>query len=68
MTEEKFIDLESKIAQQDLLIEELHQVMYRQQRQLDQLEITLAGMAKRFREVTHGDHEVGPANERPPHY
>ncbi len=68
MTEKRLIDLEMKMAHQDLLLEELNQVVYQQQKTIDKLETTLTSLVKRFQEVlTSGDEIRGP-NEKPPHY
>ena len=67
-TEQKFIDLESKIAHQDLLMEELHQVIYEQQKAIDKLEEKVMLLVKRFKDTAPGEVEIGAANEKPPHY
>lgn len=66
--EQRLIDIETKILQQELSIEELHQVIYRQQKTIDQLEVKITGLVQRFREVSAGGPEIGPGNEKPPHY
>jgi SlyX protein len=70
LTSTHLIEIETKVLQQDILLEELNQVIYRQQRQIDHLEISLAGLAKRFRDATTTDteNEIRPHDERPPHY
>lgn len=68
ITEERFIDLESRILKQDILLEDLNQVLYSQQKQIDQLESALSGLVKRLRALSEGGNEIGPANEKPPHY
>ncbi|MBC7371861.1 MAG: SlyX family protein [Bdellovibrionaceae bacterium] len=68
MTDTRLIEIETKVLQQDLLLEELNDVIYRQQLQIDQLEMTLNQMAKRLRESDAVQMPVGPGNERPPHY
>ena len=68
MTEKRIIDLEIKVSHQDVLIEELNQVVYRQQKSIDHLEATIAALVKRFQDVlTSGDDIRGP-DEKPPHY
>lgn len=66
--EQRFIELETKIAHQDFLIEELNQVIYRQQKDMDVMETKLSALIKRFQDQLESAPEVGPGNEKPPHY
>lgn len=68
MTEQRFIDIETKLAHQEFLIEELNQVIYEQQKTIDKLEITINTLAKRFKEALTADEDVRGPNEKPPHY
>lgn len=68
MTEQRFIDIETKILQQELLLEELHQVIYQQQQKIDHLEVLLSSLAKRIRSEQLDADDIGPADEKPPHY
>jgi SlyX protein len=68
MTEERFIEIETKITYLEFLIEQLNKVIYEQQSKIDHLEVTLAALVKRAQEATDPELEVGPANEKPPHY
>lgn len=68
MTDTRWIEIETKVLQQDLLLEELNDVIYRQQQQIDQLQFTVNQLAKRLREADGVQMLVGPGNERPPHY
>lgn len=68
MDEKRIIDLETKIAHQDLLLEELNQVIYQQQLQIDQLDKTLRQLAKRFKEALGSEGEDIRGHEKPPHY
>ena len=68
MTENRFIDIETKIAHQEHQLEELSQVLYEQQKTMDLLEKRLAQLTKKFEEALEGGPEVGPANQKPPHY
>jgi SlyX protein len=66
-TEERFIDLEIKLAQQEDLVEILNRTVYEQARRIDLLEAMLAKLAEHVRDGAHS----GPntlQNERPPHY
>ncbi|WP_375539570.1 SlyX family protein [Rugamonas fusca] len=65
--EERFIDIEIKLAHQEDLVEALNQRVYEQQQQLDKLELLCATLAQRLREQPQGG-GAGLAHERPPHY
>lgn len=66
--EQRFIDIESKILQQEVDLEALHQAVYKQQELIDLLETKISGLLKRFRDATDEGTEMGPSNEKPPHY
>jgi len=61
----RFIDIEIKLAHQEHLVESLNERIYQQQQQIDKLENLIAAMAERIR--TRDSAQV-PINERPPHY
>jgi SlyX protein len=64
--EDRFINLEIKLAQQEDLVDELHKTIYRQERRIDGLEAMVAKMAEHVR--TLRDAGQAPLNEPPPHY
>ena len=64
--EDRFIDIEIKLAHQEDLVESLNQMVYQQSRRIDQLEALLSQMAERIR--TGADSDQAPLNEKPPHY
>lgn len=68
MSDQRFIDLETKIIHQEDMLEKLNQIVYQQQNQIDQLEALIAGLGKRLQEVKEGGPEIGSASEKPPHY
>ena len=61
----RFIDIEIKLAHQEHLVESLNERIYQQQQQIDKLENLIAAMAERIRTR---DAAQAPINERPPHY
>lgn len=65
MSEDRIINIETKIAHQELLIEELNKVIYDQQKAIDILEKRITSLSQRLQEFTE---DVGPANQKPPHY
>lgn len=64
--EDRFIDIEIKLAHQENLVESLNQTIYEQSRRIDQLEAMVAKLAEHVR--VFRDAGQGPVNERPPHY
>jgi SlyX protein len=66
MSEERLIDLEIKITHQEHQIEQLNKTVFEQQQKIDQLDALLKALGKRLQNTGAG--EVGPANEKPPHY
>ncbi len=68
MNEERLIDIETKLAYQEDLIEELNKTVYRQQKELERLEAICKSLAGRIESLSTARGEGIPANERPPHY
>lgn len=68
MTEDRFIEIETKITHQEFLIEQLNKELYEQQNKINQLETLLTTLAKRTQELSNPGLEIGPANDKPPHY
>jgi len=68
MSEERFIDLESRLAHQDQLLNELNDVVTEQQQKIMQLEELCKALIQRVRSVGDGMEEGNPGDERPPHY
>lgn len=68
MNEERIIEIETKIAHQEFLMDQLSKVLYEQQSKIDQLENAITSLVKRLQEGADSGLEIGPANEKPPHY
>jgi SlyX protein len=66
--EERLVDIEIKLTRQEDITDALNTTIYQQQQKIDELEILLHGLAKRFKEAVSQAGDTGPANERPPHY
>ena len=62
--EKRIIDLETKISYQDQTIEDLHDVIYKQQQQLDQMQKDFENFKG---QIQSGGNDIRP-NEKPPHY
>ncbi len=68
MSEDRFIDLETRLAHQDQLLNELNDVVTGQQAKIMQLEELCKALIQRVRSVGEGMSEGDPGDERPPHY
>lgn len=67
-TEERFVDLEIKLAHQEDMVDSLNQVVYQQSKRIDQLEDLLHKLAAHVRANASGSGIGGAAHEKPPHY
>ena len=65
--ENRFVDIEIKLAQQEDLVESLNQMVYQQGRRIDQLEAMLHKLGEHVRDGAQ-QATGGQVNERPPHY
>jgi len=68
MTDQRMIDLEMKISYQEMAIEILQQTFYEQQKTIDRLNETCEKLARRLVASNNEGLDIGPANEKPPHY
>ena len=68
MDEERLIDLETKLAHQEHLLNELDDALTNQQAQISQLELLCKSLVDRIKALPDGDSGGGTEDERPPHY
>jgi len=69
--QDRIIELESKFSFQEDTIQELNEVIIRQQRQIDELTRKLAQLGEQLADVIAQRSEgqvTNPADEKPPHY
>jgi SlyX protein len=66
--EERFIEIETKVAYQEHSISELNDVIYRQQQQIDQLERICNALTDSMHDMAESAGSDKSAHERPPHY
>ena len=62
------IELETKIAHQEIAIEELKQTTFEQHRAIETLEKELKRLKDRLDAGDVGSTNIGPGNDKPPHY
>ena len=68
MSEQRLIELETRIAFQEETIRVLNEAVTCQQMQLDQVERRLRQLMERIKAQGEGGPGNAPANEVPPHY
>lgn len=66
MDEQRLIDLEIKYSHQVIALEELQQAVLEQQRTIEFLKKSVQLLTDRLNAA--GEAEIGPGNEKPPHY
>jgi len=69
MSEERLVEIETKIAFQEQTIKDLNDVLYEQQQEIERLGSTCDALVKRFKELSEFTPGIdAPVNEKPPHY
>lgn len=68
MSEERLIDIESKLAYQDQLLLELNAVVTDQQAKIMQLETLCESLIDRVRAIAESGEGEPVEDQRPPHY
>ncbi len=66
--EDRLINLESKLAHQEYLLDVLNRTVYEQQKKIDELDALCVALAKRLADVHAHMPDGMPANDKPPHY
>lgn len=68
MSEQRFIDIETKLAHQDHALIELNAAVTKQQEIIMKLEQLCASMSQRIASLNESDSTGHSVDERPPHY
>ena len=68
MTEQRFVDLETKLAHQEHLLLELNEVITKQQENIMRLEKLCDSIIERVRSLSEAAPADPTADEKPPHY
>jgi SlyX protein len=69
MSEKRLVEIETKIAFQEQTIEDLNDVLYKQQQEIERLGSICDALVKRVKELSEfTPGKDAPANEKPPHY
>lgn len=68
MSENRLIELETKVSYQEDLLQEFNKLVINQQSQLDKLTETCELLRDRLKEAMQYLPDTNNANEKPPHY
>ncbi len=70
MDEERLIDIEIKLSRQEDLLDTLNQMVYQQQKKIDQLQALCASLGRQVVDINARHEMTGqtPVDEKPPHY
>lgn len=68
MTEQRFVDLETKLAHQEHLLLELNEIITKQQETIMRLEQLCDSIIQRIRSLSEGAPADENVDEKPPHY
>ncbi len=69
MSEKRLVEIETKIAFQELTIKDLNDVLCKQQQEIERLGSICDALVKRVKELSEFTPGIdAPANEKPPHY
>lgn len=68
MSEDRFIELETRLAHQDQLLHDLDEVVTSQQARIMDLEQLCKALLERVRSLGDGVTTGSPDDERPPHF
>jgi len=68
VSEERIIEIETKLAHQEYTIAELNDALASQQSQISELELIMTALRERIRVLSEMAPASGNADEIPPHY
>ncbi|MGB5334220.1 MAG: SlyX family protein [Woeseiaceae bacterium] len=68
MSEDRFVDIEMRLAHQDQLLHELDDVVTSQQTKIMQLDALCQSLIERLRSMADNAPSADVGDERPPHY
>lgn len=68
MDEDRLVEVETKLAYQEDTIQQLNDVICRQQDQIDALLVKYELLVSRVKELAVDQPDDKPVDERPPHY
>jgi SlyX protein len=66
--EDRLVDIESKLARQEDIVDTLNKTVYEQQKKIDELSVLCTALVRHIKDMRDAASERNPVNERPPHY
>ncbi len=66
--EDRLMNIEIKISQQEHVVDALNQVVVEQQQKIDHLEKMVSSLARHIKEMSAASGDALQSNEKPPHY
>lgn len=69
MSDDRLMEIETKLAFQEQTIEDLNDVLYEHQQEIERLGAMCDALVKRVKELSEATPGIdAPVNEKPPHY
>ena len=68
MNEDRLIEIETRIAYQEDTIQQLNDIVTKQQQQIDRLEELSKSLTARYQSLQTTETDLNMADEKPPHY
>jgi len=68
MSDDRLMDIETKLAFQEHTMDELNSVVIEQQREIDRLKNAVEYLLDKVVQIADTRMERAPSNEKPPHY
>lgn len=66
--EDRLVEIETKLVHQEDLVDALNQMVYQQQKKIDELGALCSALARQIKDMRAAANEPGAAHEKPPHY
>jgi SlyX protein len=66
--ENRLVDIEIRIARHEDTLDALNELVYRQQKKIDELEALCSALARHMKDMRDASKDSVPAHEKPPHY
>ncbi len=68
MSDDRLIEIETKVLYQEDTIEQLNQVICRQEEQIQRIQAAVMALTHNFKSLLDMNQEIRPGHEKPPHY
>lgn len=68
MTEDRLVDLETRLAYQDQLVETLNNLVYEQDKRVQKLEMICKRLSRNINEMAENSTGADDDDQPPPHY